>query len=66
MLYLLHTQQTLVRSSLVPDNALLIISDDRTMHELYLWPFAEAVKVGVGATMTAYNRVGLSNASHSP
>lgn len=27
------------------------------MHELYLWPFAEAVRTGVGATMTAYNRV---------
>ncbi|CVL09861.1 hypothetical protein FPRO06_12622 [Fusarium proliferatum] len=40
--------------------------DDRTMHELYLWPFAEAVKVGVGATMTAYNRVnGTISSEHS-
>ncbi|KAF7555686.1 hypothetical protein G7Z17_g2025 [Cylindrodendrum hubeiense] len=31
--------------------------DDRTLHELYLWPFAEAVRAGVGAAMTAYNRV---------
>ena len=30
---------------------------DRTLHELYMWPFAEAVKVGVGAAMTAYNDV---------
>jgi beta-glucosidase len=22
--------------------------DDRTMHELYLWPFAESVRAGVG------------------
>ena len=22
--------------------------DDRTMHELYLWPFADAVRAGVG------------------
>lgn len=31
--------------------------DDRTMHELYLWPFAEAVRAGVGALMAAYNAV---------
>ncbi|KIJ29627.1 glycoside hydrolase family 3 protein [Sphaerobolus stellatus SS14] len=28
--------------------------DDRTMHELYLWPFAEAVKVGVGSVMCVF------------
>ncbi|QSS66359.1 hypothetical protein I7I51_07216 [Histoplasma capsulatum] len=31
--------------------------DDRSMHELYLWPFAESVKAGVGAVMMAYNDV---------
>lgn len=31
--------------------------DDRTMHELYLWPFAEGVKAGVGSVMIAYNAV---------
>jgi beta-glucosidase len=31
--------------------------DDRTLHELYLWPFAEGVRAGVGALMTAYNDV---------
>lgn len=30
---------------------------DRTMHEVYLWPFAEAVRAGVGSVMTAYNDV---------
>ncbi|KAM3511021.1 hypothetical protein MY11210_005357 [Beauveria gryllotalpidicola] len=29
--------------------------DDRTLHEVYLWPFAEGVHAGVGAAMTAYN-----------
>ncbi|KAI0471895.1 glycoside hydrolase family 3 protein [Xylariaceae sp. FL0804] len=29
--------------------------DDRTMHELYLWPFAEGVRAGVGSVMTAYS-----------
>ncbi|KAK0721491.1 glycosyl hydrolase family 3 N terminal domain-containing protein [Apiosordaria backusii] len=31
--------------------------DDRTMHEVYLWPFADAVRAGVGAVMCSYNRV---------
>ncbi|KPM42660.1 putative beta-glucosidase F [Neonectria ditissima] len=40
--------------------------DDRTLHELYLWPFAEAVRAGVGAAMTAYNRVnGTTSSEHS-
>ena len=31
--------------------------DDRTLHELYLWPFAEGVRAGVGSLMTAYSDV---------
>ncbi|GME26559.1 Glycoside hydrolase family 3 [Neofusicoccum parvum] len=31
--------------------------DDRTMHELYLWPFADAVKAGVASFMCSYNKV---------
>ncbi|KAH8696557.1 putative beta-glucosidase [Talaromyces proteolyticus] len=31
--------------------------DDRTMHEMYLWPFAEAVRSGLSAIMCSYNRV---------
>ena len=31
--------------------------DDRTLHELYLWPFAEGVRSGVGSVMMAYNAV---------
>lgn len=34
--------------------------DDRTLHELYLWPFAEGVRSGVGAVMVAYNAVSSS------
>ncbi|KAK4653702.1 beta-glucosidase [Podospora pseudocomata] len=30
---------------------------DKTMHELYLWPFADAVRAGVGSVMCSYNRV---------
>lgn len=31
--------------------------DDRAMHELYLWPFQDAVREGVGSVMCAYNKV---------
>lgn len=31
--------------------------DDRTMHELYMWPFANAIKAGVASVMCSYNRV---------
>ncbi|KAJ2902377.1 hypothetical protein MKZ38_000623 [Zalerion maritima] len=39
--------------------------DDRTMHELYLWPFGDAVKAGVGSVMTAYNAVNGSASSQN-
>lgn len=31
--------------------------DDRTMHELYLWPFANAVRAKVSSMMCSYNRI---------
>lgn len=31
--------------------------DDRSMHELYLWPFADAVHSGVAAVMCSYNKI---------
>jgi beta-glucosidase len=31
--------------------------DDKTMHEIYLWPFALSVAAGVGSVMCSYNRV---------
>lgn len=30
---------------------------DRAMHEIYLWPFAEAIRAGVGSVMCSYNQV---------
>ncbi|KAI9763179.1 MAG: hypothetical protein M1840_000845, partial [Geoglossum simile] len=39
--------------------------DDRTLHELYLWPFAETVRAGVGAVMIAYNEVNDSSCSQN-
>lgn len=39
--------------------------DDRTLHEVYLWPFAEGIRAGVGAVMTAYNAVNGSACSQN-
>ncbi|KAI9640088.1 hypothetical protein NHQ30_011490 [Ciborinia camelliae] len=36
--------------------------DDRTLHELYLWPFYNAVRSGVANVMCSYNRVNSSYA----
>ena len=31
--------------------------DDKTIHELYLWPFQDAVHAGAGCIMCSYNRL---------
>ncbi|TQW00989.1 glycosyl hydrolase [Cordyceps javanica] len=31
--------------------------DDKTMHELYLWPFVDLIKAGAANVMCAYNRL---------
>ncbi|KAL9135722.1 MAG: hypothetical protein Q9175_003078 [Cornicularia normoerica] len=36
--------------------------DDRTMHEVYLWPFADSIRVGVASVMCSYNMVNNSYA----
>ncbi|KAI1469728.1 glycoside hydrolase family 3 protein [Daldinia caldariorum] len=39
--------------------------NDRALHELYLWPFAEGVKAGVGSIMASYNAVNGSASSQN-
>jgi len=36
--------------------------DDRTLHEVYAWPFAEAVWAGVGSVMCSYNKINQTQA----
>ena len=43
-------------------NAISSNIDDRTMHELYAWPFMDAVGAGVGSVMCSYNQVNNSYA----
>jgi beta-glucosidase-like glycosyl hydrolase len=43
-------------------NSLSSNIDDRTLHELYAWPFADSVRAGVGSIMCSYNMVNNSYA----
>lgn len=36
--------------------------DDQTIHELYLWPFADAVRAGAASIMCSYNQINNSQA----
>ncbi|OTB07148.1 glycoside hydrolase family 3 protein [Hypoxylon sp. CI-4A] len=60
--HLVANEQELQRTSSTTDDGTEIEAisenvDDRTLHELYLWPFADAVKAGTSTVMCAYNRV---------
>ncbi|CAP96229.1 putative beta-glucosidase M [Penicillium chrysogenum] len=39
--------------------------DDRTMHEHYMWPFADAVHAGTASIMCAYERLNNSYSCHN-
>ncbi|KAF2273290.1 beta-glucosidase-like protein [Westerdykella ornata] len=43
-------------------NAISSNIDDRTLHEVYAWPFAESVRAGVASVMCSYNQVNNSYA----
>ncbi|KAI1608280.1 beta-glucosidase [Exophiala viscosa] len=56
-----YEQETQRNPSLSADNITIesVSSniDDRTIHELYLWPFANGVHAGVSSIMCSYNRI---------
>ncbi|KAK6543054.1 hypothetical protein TWF694_006981 [Orbilia ellipsospora] len=44
--------------SVIPvDEAISSNVDDRAMHEVFAWPFADAVRAGVGSIMCSYNQI---------
>lgn len=59
--YIANEQETQRSSTINADGtrteAISSNVDDRTIHELYLWPFANAVKAGTSSIMCAYNRL---------
>lgn len=61
-------EQEEYRMDIIPHGLMQAISsniDDRTLHELYAWPFAEAIRAGVGAVMASYNDVNGSDDSQN-
>ncbi|TLD26554.1 hypothetical protein PspLS_04668 [Pyricularia sp. CBS 133598] len=55
--HLIGNEQEMYRMTHIFQEGYSANIDDRTLHEIYLWPFAEGVHAGVGAVMTAYNNV---------
>ncbi|KAJ5164156.1 Glycoside hydrolase superfamily [Penicillium coprophilum] len=58
-------EQEMYRMSSVVTQGYSSNIDDRTLHELYLWPFAQGVHAGVGSLMTAYSDVNSSACSQN-
>ncbi|CEN60534.1 hypothetical protein ASPCAL02970 [Aspergillus calidoustus] len=52
-----ETQRTLGVINNVSVDAVSSNIDDRTLHELYIWPFADAVRAGTLSIMCSYNRL---------
>jgi beta-glucosidase len=66
--HFIGNEQEMYRMDIIPHGLMKAISsniDDRTLHELYAWPFMDAIKAGVGAVMTSYNDVNGSACSQN-
>ncbi|KAL4929859.1 beta-glucosidase [Aspergillus undulatus] len=63
--HLIGNEQEMHRMSSVITQGYSSNIDDRTLHEFYLWPFAEGVRAEVGSVMIAYNDVNKSACSHN-
>lgn len=65
--HLVGNEQELSRNIAVDSNNVTILSsssniDDATLHEIYLWPFYDAVRAGSATVMCSYNRLNNSYA----
>ncbi|KXH47416.1 beta-glucosidase [Colletotrichum simmondsii] len=57
--YIANEQETQRSNTTINGTVIEAISsnvDDRTVHELYLWPFANAIRAGTTSIMCSYNR----------
>lgn len=64
--HLVGNEQEMYRMGSVLSRAYSSNIDDRTMHELYMWPFADGVRAGVGSVMAGYNEVWEPTAGQHP
>ena len=53
--YICNEQETHRNDGPIPSYSANL--NDKTMHEIYLWPFGSSVAAGVGSIMCSYNRV---------
>ncbi|KAH6655875.1 glycoside hydrolase, partial [Truncatella angustata] len=63
--HMIGNEQETHRTSTTLENGTVIDAissdiDDRTLHELYLWPFADAIKAGTSTVMCSYNQVSIA------
>ncbi|KAL5326957.1 hypothetical protein ACEPPN_004646 [Leptodophora sp. 'Broadleaf-Isolate-01'] len=66
--HFIANEQEAYRMDIPPHGLMKALSsnlDDRTLHELYAWPFADGIRAGVGAIMTSYNDVNGSASSQN-
>ncbi|KAK2048541.1 glycosyl hydrolase family 3 N terminal domain-containing protein [Colletotrichum somersetense] len=63
--HLIGNEQEMYRMYNVLQQGLSANIDDRTLHELYLYPFALSLRASPGAVMTAYNAVNGSACSQN-
>ena len=61
-----ETQRSNTHHDGIPVDAVSSNIDDRTMHELYVWPFAHAVRAGASSIMCSYNRLNFTYACENP
>lgn len=54
--YIFNEQET-YRTSFAGSTAISSNVDDVTNHELYLWPFVDAIKADAASVMASYNRI---------
>ncbi|CAG8954328.1 hypothetical protein HYFRA_00005951 [Hymenoscyphus fraxineus] len=55
--HFIGNEQELHRTATEVNTSLSSNIDDKTMHELYLWPFQDTVKAGAAGMMCSYNRL---------
>jgi beta-glucosidase len=54
--HLIGNEQELDRNPAGVNASMSANIDDKTMHEMYMWPFQDAVHAGVGSAMCSYQR----------
>lgn len=60
--YILNEQEHFRQGGPNISDAVSANVDDITLHELYVWPFADAVRAGTGSVMCSYNQANNSYA----